>query len=279
MSAQPDVFHKYLTPAAAESVLSTGKLRWSSPLTFNDPAEFRRMPRFVPSLDMSGSDLISTLIDSAQGIGTIDEERLNRKCRVLLASIRFLAGHGHGRSELIGQLGPLIAQADQPFDARLTEFVEGLTLTTTRILCVTTEADNDRLWQQYADHHRGAVLSFRHLPERSTPLLETKPVEYCEHQPVVGSGLEFLMFGNTPKLRRRCLDGIIYAKRATFQHEREWRVVTWRDSEGAALFGDYPFWPGELAAVTVGRDAAEPWVSRLRTLVTRYPACEFGVER
>ena len=174
----------------AEIVLSTGRLRWSSPLRFNDPAEFRRMPRFVPSLEVVGGQLIETLVDLAQGVARIDEARLSPSCRVLLLGIRTLVSNGYSRPDVIRQLGFLPDQPDQLFEARLTEFVEALTLQAARVLCVTTKADNELMWQEYAEGHRGAVLSFRHLREHDTPLLAAKPVEYCGHPPDIGSGLD-----------------------------------------------------------------------------------------
>jgi hypothetical protein len=44
---------KYTTFDTAILILRTGRLRWSSPLLFNDLSELRGMPRFEPSLDES----------------------------------------------------------------------------------------------------------------------------------------------------------------------------------------------------------------------------------
>src|SRR6266511_35321 len=62
----PLEFYKYLTPEAAETVLSTESLRWSSPLLFDDPSEFRRMPRFEPTVDQSYHSAVGTLLEAAK---------------------------------------------------------------------------------------------------------------------------------------------------------------------------------------------------------------------
>ena len=47
----PEPLFKYTTFDTAILILRTGRLRWSSPLLFNDLSEFQRIPRFEPSLD------------------------------------------------------------------------------------------------------------------------------------------------------------------------------------------------------------------------------------
>jgi hypothetical protein len=45
-------------------------------------------------------------------------------------------------------------------------------------------------------------ISFRHVAERDTPLIAAEPVSYSEDVPVVGSGLDFLLFGPSQDLLR-----------------------------------------------------------------------------
>jgi len=273
--AHPAVFYKYLSVQGADAVLSTGRLRWSSPLVFDDPAEFRRIPRFRPSLDQAGRDFMGTLFDLATGTVSIDEGRLSPKCKFLLGSIRLLASQGCSRDALMRQLGETGARADDRFEDELERFVETM-LASTRVLCLTVDPDNDAMWERYAENRRGVLLEFRHIPEYSTPLLAARRVTYAAETPIVGSGLDFLLFGDTRELRTRCLESIIYTKKADWQYQREWRAVTWRTDESDSLYGDYRFHRAELASVTVGVGASNSWVSRVQQLVAaRYPTCAF----
>lgn len=52
----PKILYKYTTPSTALKVLENSKLRWSSPLLFNDLAELKRMPRFHPTVEKSLKD-------------------------------------------------------------------------------------------------------------------------------------------------------------------------------------------------------------------------------
>jgi hypothetical protein len=272
----PDAFYKYLSVEATESVLWNGRLRWSSPLLFDDPAEFQRMPRFSPSIQESSSTFVKTLVDLAAGAPRLDEGRFSSKATVLLESLRLLVQSGLSREELISDIGLPASNGNQRFDVAMKGFAQTLRLESARVLCVTTDRDNDTMWERYAEKRRGALLEFRHIPELSTPLLAAKQVMYATDPPVVGSGLDFLLYGNTRELRVRCLDAIIYAKRAEWHYQREWRAVTWRTNEDGARYGDYPFHDAELASVTVGAEASESWASEIRHLVaSRYPTCQF----
>lgn len=53
------MFYKYLSPEAAIAVLSTRRLRWSSPLTFNDPFDITQHLR----LNFTAEELQRTLVE------------------------------------------------------------------------------------------------------------------------------------------------------------------------------------------------------------------------
>jgi len=272
----PEAFYKYLSPRAAEAVLTHGRLRWSSPLLFDDPAEFKRMPRFSPSLTEGGGAFVQILVNAATGAASFEENRLSDTTRLTLNLMRRLVASGIGPEELLSQLGEIATHPDDRFEAAMQGFVQSMTLQATRILCVTTDGANDEMWNTYADQRRGVVLKLRHIPEESTPLLAAKQIAYSADRPTIGSGLEFLLFGDTPDLRRRGLNSIVYTKRIEWSYQREWRAVTWRTDEGESLFGDYPFLDAELVAVTAGRQAPEAWVSNVHAFVkARYPECVF----
>ena len=273
--AHPQTFFKYLPTDGAEMVLRAGSRRWSSPLRFDDPAEFRRMPRFSPSLTEAASTFVGFLVGLAGGDRQAEEERYCAKTRFLLNSFRTLLKSGSRPEELIREMETNVSGADERFEIRLNEFVKDLTLESTRVLCVSSDGDNQAMWEKYAEGGRGALLEFRHLPERSTPLLAAKPVAYSTEPPVIASGLDLMLFGNTPELRARCLESVVYAKREEWRYQREWRVVTWRTDDDGALFSDYSFHPAELASVTVGDQAPDSWALTIRQLVAaRYPFCK-----
>lgn len=271
----PEAFYKYLSPLGALAVLESGRLRWSSPLLFDDPAEFRRLPRFTPTLDESATQVLSMLVDHAYGESVVDEPALTATARTHLDLLRMLAADGMDREDLRSEVAFPTEGADAQLEAALKSFVDGLTLQTTRILCVSTAANSERLWDQYAEGGRGVVLELRHVPELSTPLLAARPVAYATELPVVGSGVEFLLYGASVDLRRRMFDAIVNTKKSDWSYQDEWRVVTWVKDEGDREFADYKFCPAELSAVVLGPHAEPEFSASVRSFVRyRYPECE-----
>lgn len=118
------------------------------------------------------------------------------------------------------------------------------------------------------------MLGFRRISELSTPFLAAREVLYSEHQPVVGSGTDFLLYGGTDQLRRSTIDAVCFTKKHHWAYQQEWRAVTWRDVEGEAKFGDYKFYPQELESVTLGLSATvDTELSVANLLPTMYPDC------
>lgn len=263
----PPVFYKYLSADTAALVLRTGRLRWSSPLLFNDPAEFQRMPRFDPSLAAAHELLPQTITRVVFGEAQVAEERLGAPMKLLLLLVRKLVGGGVRREDLAQLLKFDRPDADSFIDTGLREHFEALDISKARVLCVTTSVYNDAMWGTYAHGHTGVVLGLRHLPELSTPLVEARPVAYTAEPPIVGSGLDFLLYGqNAPNLTARTLDAVCFSKKLPWAYEQEWRAMTWRPDEDKQ-FGDYKFYPEELESVTFGARMTEDARNAIKVLV------------
>ena len=272
--SHPSVFYKYASASTTIKVLETGRLRWSSPLLFNDLSEFQRMPRFAPPVAEALSALHVILVDAAFGDAKIDEPQLAPSSQLLLALIRRLRDAGKDRVELIAQLTDAPPDADERIASRLREAFDGFGIDTARVLCVTTVFDNEAMWANYAEGHAGCVLGFRHIPLLDTPLQAARPVEYTEYPPVVGSGLDFLLYGDTPDLRSRIFDAVCFSKKVHWSYEKEWRAITWRPSERGVQSGDYEFYPGELESLTLGARATAETEAVVRSwLQSAYPQC------
>ncbi|MBM1192583.1 DUF2971 domain-containing protein [Pseudomonas weihenstephanensis] len=270
----PPVFYKYAPSSTACLVLESSKLRWSSPLLFNDIAEFQRMPRFHPRVADSYQLLTDSIVSTAFDGVEIDEARLTHQTRLLLNSVKQMASEGCiKREDVLKGLAGEVADADQRIEMSLRDCVENLGLSTARVLCVTSDNDNNAMWGNYAESHTGCVLGFRHIIECSTPLLAATRVSYSTEPPVVGTGLDFLLYGNTAELRKRTLNSIFYTKDQSWEYEREWRVITWRRDEVGAQFSDFLFYPDELESVTLGVRATSITEECVRHLLAKkYPS-------
>ena len=97
----PSVFFKYASPRTACLVLESSRLRWSSPLLFNDLAEFKRMPRFEPSLAEAHRLLPEIIANEVLVSPVLDEARLGPPMTVLLQLVKHLAASGFTRQDCL----------------------------------------------------------------------------------------------------------------------------------------------------------------------------------
>lgn len=269
----PSVFYKYASSSTALIVLENAKLRWSSPLLFNDVGEFQRMPRFEPTVAQAHQLFPGAVVSALFGGTSIDEARLGLQMKFLFWALKALAAKGDSREQLVEMLSARQPDADDQIASALRELLNKADLKQARVLCLTTDHSNHAMWGNYAESHAGCVLGFRHVEELSTPLLAAKEVSYSQEHPVVGSGLDFLLYGDSPELREKTLQAICFTKTPVWSYEREWRVLDWCPDEVDTQHSDYSFYPDELESVTLGVRASESMQAKVRQLLEeRYPA-------
>jgi len=283
----PKFLYKYTSSDTARIVLESGRLRWSSPLLFNDLTEFQRMPRFEPSIDETLPTIPRVLVQAALGEVALRESELSRSSKLLLEMVRLLLKSGMDREELVNELAHETSGADDRMCSVLRATFEAFGLNTARVFCLTTEYDNDVMWAHYAEQHTGVVFGFRHIREHDTPFLAARPVAYSVSPPVIGSGTDFLLYGDTDDLRKRTLDAVCFTKSLRWQYEKEWRVVSWCPEEAEKKHSDYKFYPEELESICFGpRFDLGKQEDFGRLVFARYPRCtlyrllsEFGEAR
>jgi hypothetical protein len=279
--SHPSIFYKYTTPGTTELILRNSRLRWSSPLIFNDVAEFQRMPRLEPSMNEAYKLFSNEIASLAFGDKEINEEALNPNMQRMLREARKYTADGMTREELIKRLAVQNPTADAEVEATLRNFFSKvMDLSKVRILCLSTQVDNETLWAYYAESNAGCMLGFRHIEEMSTPLLEAKPVSYSEEAPVVGSGLDLLLYVKPAGIEEKTIRAVCYTKKLHWEVEREWRAMVYRPNEVGALHSDFLFYPEELESVTLGVRATQKTEDMVRReLLANYPgACLYRME-
>jgi hypothetical protein len=273
--AHPEVFYKYMSARTAKIVLESSRLRWSSPQEFNDLSEFQRMPRFDPTIAEGLRKFPQLLLDVVSGTVEMDEESLTPSTQLLLSLLRRMPISPSMVDEISEALSPEeIANADNKAESTLREFVLGLNLKAFRILCVTVAPDNEAMWANYAEDNSGCVLGFRHLPTHDTPLLAARKVDYSEDAPVVGSGLDLLLYGDTRALASKTVQAICFTKKALWAYEQEWRAMTYRVTAQNSTYSDFKFYAEELESITFGPNINIAIAEELRALVReKYKSC------
>lgn len=229
------------------------------------------MPRFEPLISEAHCLLPQVLIDAALGSVVLDKTRLSTQINALLTLVKMMVNAGVEKSKVIEALAQENSDADVKVEQGLRDHFESL-LNQARVLCLTSKFDNEVMWGTYADNHCGYVFGFTHIPELSTPLTEAHQVAYSEQPPVVGSGLDFLLYGDTSELRKRTMETVCFSKKSSWSYEQEWRVLTWRPEETDRVFGDYKFYSKELESVTFGARATPQSIEVISDLIDKgYP--------
>lgn len=270
----PSTLYKYLTANTAEIVLKSRTLRWSSPLLFNDPIEFQRLPRFDPPLKQAMNELPRLLVDAALQAREIDVARLTPMTRRMYDMICFGLNHGMSPDDFLEGAPEESRELDRIHEAMIRDHLGTEFAAHARVMCLTANPVNPAMWANYAGNGSGCVLGFRHIPAENTPFLESRSVHYSNEVPVLCSGLDFYLYADKQTIGQGVVNAICYTKREEWRYEEEWRAITWRSSEGDALFGDYPFLPAELESVTFGLKCEPEQRTRLMELVRcHYPQC------
>ena len=264
-------FYKYTTADTAIAVLKTQTLRWSSPLTFNDPFDVpREWTGFTPAelfeafaarfaLYLRGEARPGT--DAAGKWLAVMKPRLKENSEaVLLSELRvFLQLFARDRTE----------KASEEFRAAWREKVPGM-----RILCFSEDPSSAAMWAHYAKGHTGIVLQFETSDERDSSWLLAQPVIYRVAKPSLPNAETWAraLLGEITLDWDEFLREYYFVKHQDWSYEREHRVVSAKKpTETAAdLFADYVFHPADLTSIVLGAKTEPKDEAIIRDLVKKH---------
>ena len=251
----PAHFFKYCTAHTARLVLSTQRVRWNSPLNFNDPfdcyfsldAKFdisrmveKRRERFVDLMTQEKEPQVDSQNPFAN----------------YLLTVRHLA-KGLSREQIEAKLGNIFEELGdglENFGIIWREIWKKI-MADFRLLCVCETNDNLLLWTHYTKDHTGAVFQFECIAELDVPLLAAQPVVYSNEPPGLATEEEWIesVLGLRPlntgeEVTRR----LVTTKVRALKHEKEWRVVTTRRAYENQGYEDIKFSPKEISKVFLG---------------------------
>lgn len=245
-------FFKYMPADTAKKVLLSGRLRWSSPLIFNDPFDVPRdiAPGFTSEdIARASAEVLNEYLDHPpEDLTDFDET---------LAKVLTMARGGFPpelrellRVQIISDMQEL---QDAGALQALRDHWKAL-VPTMRILCLAESPSHVAMWNHYADHYRGAVLGFKCNDETDNCFLVARPIEYMQAKPDVYTdrGLAKLL----------CLKGFAAAeitrrlgtetKSDDWSYEKEWRIVDYAESTDTSEYWDRSFSNEDLSHVYLG---------------------------
>jgi hypothetical protein len=188
-------FYKYVSPDTALAILRSQSVRYSSPLSFNDPFDIQSGLHFDFDLSTLHGKVLDRLneLASAPDEPPVDHEDVWGK--VVLAARKHYPKHGFPRERWeqltrpsFNHLIEVIADTQK----RYQEHWRSVLLPGIRVFCVSEERDNLLMWAHYARDHAGCVFELWSLPDEDNPLSVAMPVDYAEAPPPFFTEQEWL---------------------------------------------------------------------------------------
>jgi hypothetical protein len=277
-------FFKYTTASTALKILESAKVRYSSPLLFNDPFEIQSGLHF----DFDINSLPERLIDRIEALVTACEDPKFLDFNDFSRSIVYMRAQrsqfGFPKEKLAELVTPLlrtlslsVKEAQQGYQNHWwTVFLPRL-----RVFSVTETNDNLLMWSHYARDHTGVVFEFRVMPDVVNPLCVAGPVRYVRSPPSFFSQQELIdsTLGIEKLNSTKLYYEYAYAKSDVWAYEREWRVWDLSPTVDEPHHTDYELNQNEIAAIYLGckikpedRDVIEQFRSESHPTAQLYQA-------
>ena len=248
------VFSKYTKASVAKTILATRRLRWSSPLLFNDPFDVTQELRLnfdEHGLNAAMTGRVAWLIEHAE------PATCNVKHPFFGPLIRSAMRRGpEARRRMATELregvgGPTPGQAAA---LKLLKDTWSAMVPTFRILCLSELNDVAPMWNHYADGYKGVVLEFFAVKDMDSAFQVARPVVYQDAPSIAeASAWVSCMLSEGETRWQDLFMEYLYVKTPSWSYEKEWRIpVPGRRPDDSELFGDYGFHPRELTGIYSG---------------------------
>jgi hypothetical protein len=267
-------FFKYAPPDTILAILRNQTIRYSSPLSFNDPFDFQSGLHFEFDLDSLHGKVLDRLFELAVAPNEPDVDKADPWGKLVLLIRQHYPTHGFPRGrweqESSDQFAWLISEI-RATQKRYQEHWWKTLLPGIRVFSVSEERDNLLMWAHYAKDHTGAVLEFLSLPDEDNPLSVAQPVQYVDHPPPFFTEAEWIddilsiqKFDINELYRRYA-----YYKSRKWRYEKEWRVWYPLIPSPATLFNDMPIRQSEFASLYLGCKATDSFAYEAASLARK----------
>ena len=250
-------FYKYLAACTAQIVLVSRKLRWSSPVLFNDPFDIH-----ADTLQFDGVELQRALMEEISSLLRNPDNALvadPRLRHMLDHALQSTPEHRAAMAAVTEEYEPFVPD---PAKDSLQELkrVWGDMVPNMRVLCLSEVKDLTAMWAHYAANATGVVLQFEGVDRLDSPFLVARQVTYDDSPPAITRAREWArLMIRSPDWQNDMsfFDDYEHTKTAEWESEREWRISSMKRKGETGLYSDYPFKERELSAVYYGWKCAE----------------------
>lgn len=216
-------FFKYVTYEGAINILSNIAIKWSSPLTFNDPFDILVRPNIGFTEDEFKNYSEQRFLND---INSEDPPTHNQELitKIREKSLYFTQG------DLQNMIRPRVETLSKEVFSIFAEYQDQWIklAKNIRVLCLTEVHDNLLMWAHYAANHSGAVIKLKCLPDSDTvPTSRAIRVEYQDTFPSVATPEEWTneVLGIKNLNRNEVFLRFIATKSTHWAYEKEWRCL------------------------------------------------------
>lgn len=249
----PKSFFKYMTASTAEKVLKNRTLRWSHPSEFDDTLDVAQVcDEKMDSIKQKQiQDAIINLMAYFPSDYNINDT--NEKVQVLVSLFSLF---GSNKNSAISELkkypidiSKCIADLNELWKQIRNDF---------RILCLGVEKDNHRLWNNYAEKHKGVVIEYACREESDSPWFSAKHIDYVNENDLfmtVEDWAEILILGKNKALDclfEKCTLRKAKDNKHKWFEQNEWRIVSSCSHHETGTVSDYGVNPNDFSAVYFG---------------------------
>jgi Protein of unknown function (DUF2971) len=265
-------FYKYLSVEGARLTLGNRCFKHAKPSTFNDIEDLTVRSLF-PEDDETALAIIENgftdlLLKHVDDVPTCINEGLRAKVALILAAFKANPDAARVVKESKKTMPSVfnlkqMKQRHLDFVAEINAFMQGF-----RILCVSSRKNSERMWDRYADGHKGIVLKIAPNIIKNSKFQRFLPVTYQTSRPTLYKSAEaFLeggLFGDQQARIKEAMDKIIYAKTLEWEYENEYRLAIPVHSDND--WDKLSYHPEELSELYLGANAPDIWKAEVVAL-------------
>lgn len=242
----PAVVYKYTTVETARSILSTGRLRFQSPLRYNDPFD-SQWDIFWPLITPEAREYETSLIAHALRDPSTWPKEGNPGTKAAFDRERdkILALPEPSREQAIAELAKHLAERPEPGDdpARARKQLDSRRRL--RVVCFSANDNSILMWSHYADQHRGVALGFDAEKLEAGLGIPLQSVAYSDDLPALidyKAWAQAALFGlpRGTAIPEPSQDWVL-TKHSGWKQEAEWRIVSIAQAGTLGDYADFDF--------------------------------------
>ena len=273
-------FYKYVTAETALLTLQNRKLKYSSPVTFNDPFDVQTKIVFP----FPESEFAELFIKELYRLTHNGKDPCLDPAVPLASRIQLLRKVIKNKSIKMS-LDDWMKEIKDIAMKQYLQFLDSINTwwsqvgKASRIFCVVEEPDNLLMWAHYAQNHQGVVIQFECIPELDNALCAAMKVNYMTDPPTIAKTpddyIRYLT-GQPHTVNHKSLFYDLYLSKSDhWKYEMEWRVfippnllnpIIPKDAYGNEILFDFiSFNPQEIHSIYFGCKMSEDNRQKIET--------------